>query len=166
MSRRSSGIHSEGRRPVPATITGSGEPSSVATASTSAQESRKLTSPRFGSGLGTLRARRRGQAREPRGRQLRASGRARLGIGERSGIATSMSSQRPEDETSRPPSSEIPGKREGRLRDEITGAGEIAAGKPKRPSVQKARGGSSGAARRLLLLHREQLTFTAGPTRG
>jgi hypothetical protein len=48
-----------------------------------------------------------------------------------------MSSQEPEDETSRPPSSEIPSKGEAKLRDEVTGAGEIAAGKTERPSVQK-----------------------------
>jgi hypothetical protein len=52
-------------------------------------------------------------------------------------MATSMSSQKPEDETSRPPRSEIPSKGEAKLRDEVTGAGEIAAGKTERPSVQK-----------------------------
>jgi hypothetical protein len=54
-------------------------------------------------------------------------------------MATSMSSQRPEDETSRPPSPEIPSKGEAKLRDEVTGAGENAAGKSKteHPSVQK-----------------------------
>jgi hypothetical protein len=48
-----------------------------------------------------------------------------------------MSSQRPEDETSRPPTPESSSKGEAKLRDEVTGAGEIAADKSKRPSVQK-----------------------------
>jgi len=57
-----------------------------------------------------------------------------------------MSSQ-PEDETSRPPSSESPSIGEAKVRDEVTGA---AASETERPSVEKPRGGSSGAARRLL----------------
>ena len=48
-----------------------------------------------------------------------------------------MSSQKPEDETSGPPSSEIPSKGEANVRDEVTGAGKTAAGKAERPSVQK-----------------------------
>jgi hypothetical protein len=48
-----------------------------------------------------------------------------------------MSSQRPEDETSSPSSSETPSMGEAKLRDEVTGAGEIAAGKTERPSVEK-----------------------------
>jgi hypothetical protein len=52
-------------------------------------------------------------------------------------MATSMSSQKPEDETSSQPSSEIPSKGEAKLRDEVTGAEKIAAGKTERPSVQK-----------------------------
>jgi hypothetical protein len=48
-----------------------------------------------------------------------------------------MSSQTPEDETSSPPSSESPSTGEAKLRDEVTGAGETAAGKTERPSVEK-----------------------------
>jgi hypothetical protein len=48
-----------------------------------------------------------------------------------------MSSQKPEDEASSPPSSEIPSKGEAKLRDEVTGAGKVAAGETERLSVQK-----------------------------
>ena len=51
--------------------------------------------------------------------------------------AISMSSQRPEDETSSPPSAGVPSKGEAKLRDEVSGAGEIAADKSKSPSGQK-----------------------------
>ena len=44
-----------------------------------------------------------------------------------------MSSQRPEDETNRPPTPESPSTGEAKLRDEVTEA----AGKTERPSVQK-----------------------------
>lgn len=45
-----------------------------------------------------------------------------------------MSSKEPEDETSSPPSSDIPSTGEATLRDEVTGA---AAGETERPSVEK-----------------------------
>jgi hypothetical protein len=48
-----------------------------------------------------------------------------------------MSSQKREGETSRPPTPEIPTMGEAKLRDEVTGAGTIAAGKTERPSVEK-----------------------------
>ena len=58
-------------------------------------------------------------------------------LAKRSRMPTSMSSQKPEDETSRPPSSEMPSKGEANVRDEVTGAGKTAAGKTERLSVQK-----------------------------
>ena len=48
-----------------------------------------------------------------------------------------MSSQKPQKETSRPQTPESPSKGEAKLRDEVTGAAEIAADKTERPSVQK-----------------------------
>ena len=49
-----------------------------------------------------------------------------------------MSPQKPEDEASSPPSSDIPSKGEAKLRDEVTGPGKTAAGKTAEPaSVQK-----------------------------